>query len=101
MAEVWTNAALQSVLTSEGEKIRSIKGPQFQLALYTPLAGYPTLTVDDITLTTVGGTDVIKCRKWSPKLQKYYTEMFATAQIEKIITVEDKDDHLDPYELQY
>ena len=101
MAEEWTNEALKALIDTEGDKIRSIKSSQFQVALNVPLAGYPTLTKEDLTLTTLGGTEVIKCRKWSTKLGKYYYEYLTTAMIEKVTVVEDEKDQLDPYDLQF
>ena len=97
MAAEWTNATLKALFDAEGKKIRSIKSTCYQIALYIPLSGQPMLTLEDIELTTLGDTEVIKVRRYNPGTGKYFYEYCTTAMIEKVTVMDQESDIFDPY----
>lgn len=97
----WTNASLKSFLDKEGKKVRSIRSTAFVISLYVPGTGQPMLTKDDIEFETIGDTDVLKVRRYNPNTKKYFYEYCTTEFIEKITTMEDENDPIDPYMLSF
>ena len=96
-----TNVALKAILDSNGTKARFVKTTSHSFALNQANQGEPMITNDDVEYTTINGVDFVKVKRWDPSSKKYYYEYYVTAAIEKIVVVENENDVLDPYSMQF
>lgn len=96
-----TNAALKSILDSEGTKVRYIKTTSHSFALNQKIQGDPMISNDAVEFITIGGQDYIKVKRWDTSSQKYYYEYYLTEAIEKVVVAANEKDVLDPYSMQF
>lgn len=94
-----SNAGIQALINEVGERLRIIKSTAFVIPLYYKMTGIPMITIDDLEFVTFGESEFIKVRKFNTRNKKYYYEYCSTEKIEYIVVAGDKDDQMEPYQI--